>query len=816
MTLLRTITIFAILYSGLATAWAGPQNRDAVQAADANYRATLDQYCVSCHNKVLKTADLVLETADLSNPGEAPELWERVVTKLSLSAMPPVGVPHPDATFYEGFLDYLKTELGEATRQNPNPGRPSVHRLNRTEYANAIHDLLAVEIDAEALLPADNIGQGFDNIADVLAVSPLLMERYLFAAGRIASLAVGPSAMKPAAEVYVVPDTFRQDQRMNEALPFGSRGGTTVAHRFPLDGNYVLDIKLHRSIEGYIRGLREQHTIDIRIDHKRVATLLIGGETYGPSGPTFTENQVVQYSGSPAQVGYEFSADDALQIQFAATAGEHLLGVSFVDENTKGTGFLTPRLTMAELQSYKGGDPTVASLIVTGPFDADGPGATVSRQKIFVCHPEANAEPEEAEDCASEILSRLAREAFRRTIDAAELNDLLELHRSGSKDGGFERGIELALQGILAGPEFLFRIEQDPVDVAPGEVYRISDLELAARLSFFLWSSIPDEELLAVAESGGLQDPTTLKQQVGRMIADRRFERFVGNFGRQWLSVRDVDIAEPNLSLFPEFDDELRVAFKQEMSMWFASLVRNNESVVDLLTSDYTYVNERLARHYGIPDIYGSRFRPVELTATPMRHGLFGKGAFLTATAFNNRTSPVLRGKWVLENLLNMPPPPAPEDVPALEVVSEGKALTLKQAMEKHRANPVCASCHKLMDPIGFALENFDAIGAYRTRYAEADTDVDPSGLLFDGSEFLTAQEFRDQFTKHTNRVVHTAAEKVLTYSLGRGLEYYDQPAVRQIVTDSADENYTWSSIIIGVIESTPFQYRRASNNVYF
>ncbi len=816
MTRLRTFATLAIVLGALPAAEAEPAaGINALSGAD-HYRSTIDQYCVSCHNKVLKTAGLVLETADISNPADAPELWERVITKLSLSAMPPVGVPHPDASFYEGLLDYLKTELGEATQQNPDPGRPSVHRLNRTEYANAIRDLLAVDIDAEAMLPADNIGQGFDNIADVLAVSPLLMERYLFAAGRVASLAVGPGSMQPAAEVYEIPDTFRQDQRMNEALPFGSRGGTTVAHRFPLNGNYVLDIKLHRSIEGYIRGLREQHTIDVRIDHKRVGTLTIGGETYGPSGPTFTENQVVQYSGSAEQVGYEFSADDALQIQFPATAGEHLVGVSFVDQQTKRTDFLRPRLTMAELQSYKGGDPTIASLIVTGPFDADGPGETASRQKIFVCHPESTAGSAEAESCASEILSRLARQAYRRPIDAAELDGLLELYRSGSMDGGFESGIELALQGVLAGPEFLFRIERDPADVAPAEVYRISDLELAARLSFFLWSSIPDEELLAVAEAGELRDPTTLKQQVSRMINDRRFERFVNNFGRQWLAVRDVDIAEPNQSLFPEFDDELRVAFKQEMSLWFASLVRNNESVLNLLTSDYTYVNERLARHYGISDVYGSRFRPVELTSTPMRQGLFGKGALLTATAFNNRTSPVVRGKWVLENLLNMPPPPPPEDVPALEVVSDGKALTLKQAMEKHRANPVCASCHKLMDPIGFALENFDAIGGYRTRYAEADAVVDPSGLLFDGSEFLTAQEFREQFARHSNRVVHTAAEKILTYSLGRALQYYDQPTVRQIVADSADENYTWSSIIIGVIESTPFQYRRASENVHF
>ncbi len=818
MTILRIATMIAFLVAGFHSAQAAPPLSDTAEQSATHYRGMLNRYCVSCHNKVLRTAGMVLETVNVAEVRESPEVWERVITKLSLSAMPPVGVPHPDPSFYEGFLAYLQTQLDQAARQNPDPGRPSVHRLNRTEYANAIRDLLAVEINAAALLPPDNIGEGFDNNADVLAVSPLLMERYLFAAGRIASLAVGPQARAPAAEVYEISDTYRQDQRMNEDLPFGSRGGTTVKHRFRLDGEYTLDIKLHRSIEGYIRGLRDKHTIDIRLDHQRVGTLTVGGELYGPSGPTFTENQVVQYSGDPDQVGYEFSADNALQVRFSAKAGDHVIGVSFVEEKAKATGFLTPRLTFLELQSYKGGDPTLASVTITGPYNAGGPGETASRQKIFVCQPPASADATEAEACAGSILSRLARQAYRRPIDASELNSLLELYRAGSKedDDNFERGIKLALQGILAGPEFLFRVEQDPAGIAPGEVYQISDLELAARLSFFLWSSVPDEELLTVAEAGQLRDPATLKQQVSRMIADPRFERFVSNFGTQWLSVRDVDIADPNLSLFPEFDDELRYAFKQEILLWFASMVRNNQSVLELLTSDYTYVNERLAEHYGLPGIYGSRFRSVELTSMPLRYGLFGKGGLLTATAYNNRTSPVVRGKWVLENLLNMPPPPPPENVPALEVTADGKALTLKQAMEKHRANPVCAACHKLMDPIGFALENFDAIGSYRTRYVEADADVDASGLLFDGNEFQTAQEFRELFMKYTDRVVHTATEKVLTYALGRGLEYYDQPTVREIVASSAAENYSWSSIIIGVIESTPFQYRRASNDDHF
>jgi mono/diheme cytochrome c family protein len=779
----------------------------------AQYRAVMDQYCVTCHNDVLKTAGMVLENADVSDIGAAPQKWERVVTKLSLSAMPPVGIPHPDKSFYDGFLAYLQAGLDEASRAQPDPGRPTVHRLNRTEYANAIRDLLAIDVDVVSLLPPDNIGDGFDNIAEVLAVSPLLMERYLFAAGRVSSLAVGPRSMQPASATYTVSESFRQQQRMSEELPFGSRGGTVVRHRFPMDGEYVVDIKLQRNIEGYIRGIRDEHTLDVRVDHEKIGTLTVGGEVRGPSGPTFTINQVVQYAGDAEQVGYEFTADDNLQVRFKAAAGTHLVGVTFADGNAKPTGVLTPQLTLPDVESYKGGVAAVASVTITGPYEAQGPGTTASRNKIFECHPGGDARLEEEERCARLILGKLARQAYRRPVTDADVDNLLGLYREGRSGDSFESGIELALQGILAGPEFLFRIEQDPRDAVAGEVYPVSDLELASRLSFFLWSTIPDDELLTIAEQGRLRDPAMLQQQVRRMLADERFKGFLTNFGRQWLAVRDVEFAEPNLSLFPEFDDELREAYQQELMLWFASMVRDDRSVLELLTSDYTYANERLARHYGINGVYGSRFRPVALTDQASRHGLLGKGGFLTATAYNNRTSPVVRGKWVLENLLNMPPPPPPEDVPALQVSADGKALTLKQAMQKHRANPVCASCHKLMDPIGFALENFDAIGGYRTRYADADAPVDASGLLFDGSEFQTAGEFREVFMEHSDRVVHTVTEKVLTYSLGRGLEYYDQPTVRAIVRDSADENYTWSSLILGVIESTPFQYRRASSH---
>lgn len=808
LTVRPLVSVFAILLVSGGDA-AAEQQPDAA----AQYRSVLNRYCVTCHNSVLKTADLMLDQADIANVSASPLMWERVVTKLSLSAMPPVGVPRPDEQFYNGFAGYLQSELDRTAAENRDPGRPTVHRLNRTEYANAIHDLLHIEINVEELLPADNIGSGFDNIAEVLAVSPLLMERYIFAAGRIAKLAVGPDKMQPGSDSYTFSNFHTQDERMSEDLPFGSSGGATLKYRFPLDGEYTLDVRLHKNLEGYIRGLREEHTIDVRLNHKRVGTLTVGGEVHGRSGPIFTENQVVQYSGDNEQVGYEFTADEALQIRFPATAGTHLVGVSFVENNSKPTGIRTPRLTLPDIAAYKGGHPTVSHLIITGPFGASGPGDTASRKKIFICSPAPNAPASEQEACARTILSTLARQAYRRPVQDDEVDGLLSLYRDGQVDGGFERGIELALQGIIAGPEFLFRIEADPPGVRAGDVYAVSDLELASRLSFFLWSSAPDEELLEVAEQGRLTDPAMLQRQVRRMISDARFEAFLANFGKQWLAIRNVDIAEPNLSIFPEYDAELRDAFKQEMLLWFSNMVRQDRSVLELLTSDTTYVNERLARHYGIPDVAGIRFRPVSLQALPERQGLWGKGGLLMATAYNNRTSPVVRGKWVLENLLNMPPPPPPEDVPALQVSSEGKALTLKQAMEKHRANPVCASCHKLMDPIGFALENFDAIGGHRTRYAEADADVDASGLLFDGQKFESAQEFRGEFMRHSERVVHTVAEKVLTYALGRGLQYYDQPAVREIVRQSAAENYNWSSVIMGVIESTPFQYRRAASN---
>lgn len=775
------------------------------------HRAMLDRNCVTCHNRALKTAEVMLDLANLNDVSDDPALWERVFTKLSLRAMPPVGVPRPSESEYQALLAYLQTELDRNGLDNRDPGRSPIRRLNRAEYANAVRDLLDIEIDAAALLPADNVGQGFDNIAEVLSLSPLLMERYLFAAGRISRLAVGPTSLEPGSDTYHVSRDLVQDARMGEEFPFGSRGGTSVRHYFPLDGEYIVSVKLQRNLEGFIRGLQRQHLLDVRMDDRRLGLMAVGGEVHGRTGPLFTSNQNPMYAGDADQTGYEFGADDDLRIRFAAWAGSHTISVTFIDRSTMPTGFLTPELKLIDIGSYKGGQPGVASVSIAGPFEAQGPGSTPSRERIFACRPGPAASPAEAEACAAKILGQLARRAYRRPVTDNDLDLLLALYRTGIGDeDGFEGGIQLALEGMLASPDFLFRIERDPPGIAPGAAYPVNDLELASRLSFFLWNSIPDDELLGIAEQGRLRVTANLREQVRRMMADPRFGRFIESFGAQWLAVRNVDIATPNPKIFPEFDDELRIALKREMALWFESMVLEDRSVEELLTSEYTYANERLARYYGIAQISGDRYRRVAVNR-PERNGVLGKGGLLLATSYNNRTSPVLRGKWVLENLLDMPPPPPPANVPALEVKDEGgKAVTLKQAMERHRANLVCATCHKLMDPIGFALENFDAIGSFRTRYDDADAVVDSSGTLFDGSEFPGTKEFQTELLKHSDWVTHTVAKKLLTYALGRGLEYYDQPIVRDIVRKAAPARHSWSSLIMGVVESTPFQYRRA------
>ncbi len=773
-----------------------------------NYRNMLNKYCVACHNESLKTANLMLDRANIHKVSEDPALWEKVVTKLTLRAMPQVGFPaRPTEAEYESILTYLTSELDTLVENNPNPGRTTVHRLNRTEYTNAIRDLLALEIDGTKLLPPDNVDMGFDNLADALTVSPLLMEQYMFAANRVAQLAVGPDSMRPGSEMFNIPEELLQTRVTTDDLPFGSRGGDVFQHYFPLDGEYTIRARLTRNDEGYIRGLRQENYLDFRLDNRRIDLVKIGGETHGRSGPLFTNNAIVDYAGDPDQIGYEFSADKDLEVRVKVEAGNHTIGVTFLEDYAKQPGINVPELTATDIASYKGGKPAILNITVTGPFNASESSNTLSRQKIFICQPD-NANDEA---CPEKILSRLAHLAYRRPVTGEEVQSLMRLYRQGRDQDGFESGIQLALQSILAGPEFLFRAESDPAGAENGDGHQISDLELASRLSFFLWSSIPDEELLTVAEGGQLRNSTVLKQQVDRMIADPKFSALLDNFGSQWLAIRNIDIADPQSAIFTSFDGELRHAMKQELALWFESMVREDHGIPKMLTSDFTFVNQRLAKHYDIKGIYGDHFRRVDLE-NPLRRGLLGKAGLLTITSFNNRTSPVVRGSWVLTNMFDMAPPPPPADAfePELQVESkDGRKLTMKEAMIAHRQNPVCANCHKMMEPIGLALENFDGIGAYRERYEDADAQVDSSGILFDNSEFRDSMEFQQNILRYSDRFVHTVATKLMIYALGRPVQYFDQPAIRKIVENAARDDFSWSSVILGIIESKPFQYRR-------
>jgi hypothetical protein len=790
--------------------YAAPQEGVSVAAPNASaHRALLNRYCVTCHNERLRTAELTLDKMDVENITAGAEVWERVVRKLRAGQMPPAGLPRPDKLAYDSFTSYLETNLDRAAETNPNPGTPSIHRLNRAEYANAIRDLLALEIEGEMLLPPDNAGNGFDNIADVLSVSPLLMERYMQAARRISRLAIGDPAIRPAAQTYSAPEHLLQDDRTNEALPFGSRGGIAVRHHFPLDGEYIIRIRLQRNEDGFVRGLSEPHQLDVRLGGASLKLFTVGGERNGKSGPVYSVD-LAYYRGDPEQVGYEYTADEGLEVRFPAKAGTSVVGVAFLKKTASAReGVLRPRPMFVDISKSKGGEPAVDSLTIVGPYSAQGPGETPSRRKIFVCLPSGS---QEEEPCARQILSKLARGAYRRPVTDDEIRDLLSLYRSGQEQGGFETGIQRALHRILAGPEFLFRAESDPANIAPNTAYRVGDLELASRLAFFLWSSIPDEELLDLAERGSLRNPAILEQQVRRMLADSRSEALVSNFAGQWLYLRNLRTVSPDPREFPDFDDNLREAFQQETKLWFESMLREDRSMVDLLNADYTFVNERLALHYGIPNVYGSHFRRAAIT-DEHRKGLLGQGSVLTVTSYPNRTSPVLRGKWILENLLGTPPPPPPPDVVSeLKENKEGKALTMRQQMEQHRANPACASCHKLMDPIGFALENFDAVAKWRTVYrrGESVAPIDTAGELYDGSKFQDVVELRQLLLSHRGQFVRTVTEKLLTYALGRGVEYYDAPAVRRILREAAPNDYRWSSIILGIVRSVPFQMRRS------
>jgi hypothetical protein len=771
------------------TAVAAQGNRP---APPSQYQAVLDQYCTTCHNGRTLTASLSLEraSADLGVVGERTEVWEKVLHKLETGAMPPPGRPRPDADTYDRFAGWLEGELDRAAARAPNPGRPTAHRLNRSEYTNAIRDLLGLEIDTRSLLPADDLSFGFDNNADILGVSPGLLERYLSAARKVARVAVGDPGIRPSVEVYNVSPLLVQDDRMGEELPFGSRGGLAFRHYFPLDAEYDFRLRLQRDNTYVIRGLGVADQIDLRIDGERVKQFAVGG----PGIRSAT-----------AEAGLEFRAP--------IKAGLHEVSVSFPKRHVAPAGLAPERLPVGNFLptgTVRGNGVRelagIASVHVGGPFNGRVPEDTPSRRAIFVCRPERASDEER---CAKTILTGLAYRAYRRPATSADVDVLLQFFRAGREEGSFDAGIQEALARLLIDPEFLFRVERDPARVAPGAAYRISDVELASRLSFFLWSSIPDSELLDAASKGRLRDRVVLEKQVQRMLADRRSSALVGNFVSQWLQLRNMRVVAPDVNLFPEFDDNLRLAMQQETELFVESQIRDDRGVAELLTAGYTFLNERLARHYGIPNVRGSHFRRVELSDT-RRTGLLGHGSILTITSHATRTSPVLRGKWVLENVLGAPPPPPPPTVPPLPERGEaGDAKTVRARLEVHRSNPACAACHAPMDPLGFALESFDGVGTWRTKEDDG-TPVDTETVLPGGTPFNGPAGLRQVLVSRDKELATTITAKLMTYALGRGVEHYDRPAIRAIVREAEGGEYRWSSIVLGIVRSVPFQMRRA------
>ncbi len=760
----------------------------------AAWRAVLDRYCVTCHNGRLRTGNLALDDVDTGRVGADAEVWEKVLRKLRTRAMPPPRRPRPDAGTYGAFAAWLEAALDRAAAERPNPGRPTIHRLNRLEYANAVRDLLDLEIDPAALLPGDDLAYGFDNNADILTVAPGLLERYLSAARRISRLAVGDPAIEADAVRVPLSSLLAQDGRMSEDLPFGSRGGAAVRHHFPLDGEYLVRLELRGA------GRREPQEIDVRVDGVRRALLRVGE---WPEGADPGAARVVP-PGEP------------LHVRFPARAGSRVVSVSFTERTAVTEGMAPSRLPIWTFSTGRGYVQRMAleSLEIEGPFSPDtlgrgpgGEGETASRRRIFVCRP---ATAGEEERCADEILGTLARRAFRRPVTELDLDVLRGFYAEGRRAGDFDAGIRRALESLLVDPEFLFRVERDPPGVEPGAPYRLSGVELASRLSFFLWSSIPDDELLDAAEAGTLGGPAELERQVRRMLADDKAGVLVSSFAAQWLHLRRMRTVTPDVNAFPEFDENLREALVRETELFVESQIREDRSVVDLLDADYTFVNERLARHYGIPGVYGSRFRRVDLPDE--RRGLLGHGSVLTVTSLATRTSPVVRGKWVLENVLGAPPPPPPPDVPELpERAGDGPPASLRARLEAHRAHPVCSNCHARMDPLGFALENFDAVGRWRAADASG-APIDPSGVLPGGTAFAGFADLRGILRERREEFVTTVVEKLLTYALGRGVEHTDRPAVRAVVREAAARDYRWSALILGVARSLPFQMRRADS----
>ena len=741
----------------------------------ATPRATFDKYCVTCHNTRLKTAGLMLDQLDVNNVGAAAEPWEKVLRKLRAGTMPPPTAPQPPKATFTTLSSWLETSLDQYAAAHPNPGRVAVHRLNRTEYQNSIRDLLSLDIDASEMLPGDDAAFGFDNIADMLKVSAESLDSYLTAANKVSRIAVGDTALALGSKTYPVSRYLRQNDRTDEALPFGSRGGAAIRHYFPSDGEYVVKVRV-------VGTSRPATDVELRIDDMAAASLPTGGR------------------------GGEDPPDKgAVEARLTVKAGARTLGVSLRQQNVawesrypkvypwgNSSGFGTNVGVVDWLK--------IESIDVAGPFNPTGPGDTVSRRRIFTCRP-TSAANEVA--CARKVLADLARRAFRRPVTANEVQAFVDIYETTRQARNFDAGIQVALERLLVDPAFLFRVEKEPADVRPGIPYRVADIDLASRLSFFLWSSVPDDELLQVAERGTLKDPAVFAAQVRRMLADKRAVTLVSNFATQWLYLRNVKGIVPDSFNFPDWDDDLRYSAARETELFLNSQLREDRSILDLLTANYTFLNERLAEHYGVRGIYGPRFRRVTLD-DPQRVGLLGQASILAVTSEPNRTSPVQRGKWVLENLLGTPPPPPPANVPDLPTNEKGQPKSIRERMEQHRKNPVCAGCHANMDPLGFALENYDAIGSFRTK-ADGQA-VDNRSALPDGTRVDGLEGLRQLVEGRKSQYIDTVTEKLMTYALGRGVEASDMPTIRAIERSSAHTNYNWSSIIMGIATSPQFQ----------
>jgi mono/diheme cytochrome c family protein len=782
-----------------------PERTGAGAAQAAPSRALLDQYCVACHNDRLKQGNLVLTDVDVADLDRNAALLEKVARKLRGGTMPPEGRPRPDQATLNAFITSIETSLDRVAAATPNPGRVASRRLNRAEYVNAIRDLLGLEVNGAELLPSDMAGFGFDNNADVLSITPSLMSRYISAATKISRLAVASPDNRAMMQVYKVGFENRS-ARGGEELPFATRGGLAVRHSFPLDGEYVFKLRLKRNgTVSTIDGIEEDsHQVELRIDHGLVKRFTIGGEFKGPDPGVLIAVPEDDKEGQKLH-DYRMNADDELEVRLPIKAGTRLVAAAFTDSAP------TPERMFRATRGLGGGDregnaPGVDMLYVSGPFNGKTPESTTNRELIFTCEP---ASAREEEPCARKIMTALARRAYRRPVTDADITPLMTIYQEGRATRDFDHGIERSLEALLSSPKFILRIEQEPPGVAPGTVYRLSDLELASRLSFFLWRSIPDDALIDAAVKGQLKTTAGLGQQVKRMLADKRASRFMKDFSEQWLEIRNLQTKAPDVNLFPSFDDSLRKAMLQETELFFASQVREDRPIQELLRANYSFLNEQLARHYGINDIYGSHFRRVVLE-DPRRHGLLGQGSVLTTTSYENRTSVVLRGKWVLENLVGAPPPPPPPNVPPLkENDGKSKPTALRERMEAHRNNAVCASCHSRMDPLGFALEHYDAVGAWRETDGGAEIN---SSISLGGKKIDSPAAFREALLTNTDEFVHTVAEKLLTYALGRGLDYYDAPTVRRIVAELEKNEYKWSSLVVGIVQSTPFQMRRATD----